>query len=130
MMSLQIRNIEAIRRMSNLVFDSTEAIARQQANFFQNGFQRMTAAFDRDGGPSTDPKTIFEQQGEAYRDLFGAFTSHASELAEITSKCCSGLIQEATSSMVSEAEEAGQGGNGAKAAGDRPAAAKQPEAKA
>lgn len=99
MTTQQMRNIDGLRRMANLMFDSTQAITERQAAFLKASAERMGAAFEREDGLS-DPKDILEQQTEAYRDLFGALATHAGELADITSKCCAGLAEEAAGNMV------------------------------
>ena len=103
MTALQMRNIDAIRRMANLMLDSTQTITTQtiterQAAFLKAGAGQMNATFESGDGAS-DPKAIFERQTEAYRDLFGAFVTHVGELGEITSKCCAGLAHEATGKL-------------------------------
>lgn len=97
--ALQMRNIDAVRRMANLMLDSTQEITERQAAFLKAGVDQMSATFERGEGAS-DPKAIFERQTEAYRDLFGAFVTHVGELGEITSKCCAGLVHEATGNLV------------------------------
>ncbi len=99
MTALQMRNIDAIRRMANLMFDGTQAIAERQAAFFKASTEQMGGAFESEDGLS-DPKAIFERQTEAYRDLFGTLASHAGELADITSKCCGDVVHEATGNMI------------------------------
>ena len=99
MTALQMRNIDAVRRMANLMLDSTQEITERQAAFLKAGADQMNATFERGEGAS-DPKAIFERQTEAYRDLFGAFVTHVGELGEITSKCCAGLVHEATENLV------------------------------
>ena len=99
MTALQMRNIDAIRRMANLMFDSTQAITERQAAFFKASADQMGGAFESEDGLS-DPKAIFERQTEAYRDLFGALATHTGELTDITSKCCASLVEEATGNMI------------------------------
>jgi hypothetical protein len=99
MTALQMRNIDAIRRMANLMFDGTQAIAERQAAFFKASAEQMSGAFESEGGLS-DPKAIFERQTEAYRDLFDTLATHAGELADITSKCCGNVVKEATGNMI------------------------------
>lgn len=99
MTAQQMRNINGLRRMANLMFDSTQTITEHQAAFLKASAGRMGAAFESEDGPS-DPKAILEEQTKAYRDLFGVLTAHASELADITSKCCAGLVEEATGNMI------------------------------
>lgn len=99
MTALQMRNIDAIRRMANLMLDSTQAITERQAAFFKASADQMGGAFESEDSLS-DPKAIFERQTEAYRDLFGALATHAGELADITSKCCASLVEEATGKMI------------------------------
>lgn len=99
MTALQMRNIDAIRRMANLMFDSTATITERQAEFLKTSADQMNAAFEGGQGAS-DPKAIFERQTEAYRDIFGALATHAGELADITSKCCASLVEEATGNMI------------------------------
>ena len=67
MTALQMRNIDAIRRMANLIFDSTQTITERQAAFFRTSTEQMGGAF---------------------------------ESGEITSKCCAGLVHEATENLV------------------------------
>ncbi len=99
MTALQIRNIDAIRRMANLIFDSTQTITERQAAFFRTSTEQMGGAFESEDGLS-DLKAIFERQPDAYRDLFGALAAQAGELADITSECCASLVEEATANMV------------------------------
>lgn len=99
MTALQMRNIDGLRRMVNLMFDSTQTITERQAAFFKASAKQMGGAFESEDG-LLDPKAILERQTEAYRDLFGAFATHAGELADITSKCCAGLVEEATGNMI------------------------------
>lgn len=96
---LQMRNIDAIRRMANLMLDSTQAITERQAALLKAGADQMNATFEIDDG-APDPKAIIERQTEAYRDLLGAFVIHVGELGEITSKCCAGLVHEAAGNLV------------------------------
>ena len=96
---MQMRNIDAVRRMANLMFDSTATITERQAEFLKTGANQVTAAFEG-GQDASDPKAIFERQSEAYRDLFSALVTHLGELSEITSKCCAGLVQEAAGNMI------------------------------
>jgi len=96
MTALQMRYIEGLRRMAKLMFDGTQTITARQAAFFKASAEQMGGAFE-DG--LSDPKAIFERQTEVYRDLFGALATHAGELADITSKCCAGLVEEATGNM-------------------------------
>ena len=98
MTALQMRNIDAVRRMANLMLDSTQEITERQAAFLKAGADQMNATFERGDGAS-DPKTIFERQTEAYHDLFGAFVTHVGELGEISSKCCASLVHEATGNL-------------------------------
>ena len=104
MTALQMRNVEALRRMTNLMFDTTEAVTRRQAEFLESRAHHIGAAFEPGEGPP-DPNALFERQTEAYRDLFGALASHVGELAEITSKCCAGLVHEASRAATGQGEE-------------------------
>lgn len=104
MTALQMRNIDALRSMTNLMFDTTEAVTRRQAEFLKFRVDQMGADFESDKGVS-DPRALFERQTDAYRDLFGTLTSHVGELAEITSKCCAGLVHEASRAAAGQGEE-------------------------
>ncbi len=99
MTALQLRNIDGLRCMVNLMIDSTQTITERQAAFLKASAKQMGGAFENEDGLS-DPKAILEQQTEAYRDLFGRLAAHAGELADITSKCCAGLVKEATGNMI------------------------------
>ena len=126
--------------MVNLMFDSTQTITERQAAFLKTSAKQMGGAFESEDG-LLDPKVILEQQTEAYRDLFGKLAAHADELAEITSKCCAGLVEEATGNMIdlpareSRTEQAAErtgccGGRSKEAAGkevDRPVAESCPK---
>lgn len=92
--ALQMRNIEAIRRMVNLLLDSTRTITERQAAFLKASSDQVNAALER-GDDVSDPQDTFERQAEAYRDLFEALATHVNELTEITANCCAGLVQEA-----------------------------------
>lgn len=99
MSALQMRNIDAIRRMTNMMFDSTRTITERQAAFLKASAEQMNAVFEgRDG--ESDPKAIFERQTEAYRALFSTLAAHVGELNEMTAKCCTGLLQEASGDMM------------------------------
>lgn len=93
--TLQMRNVEALRNMTTLIFDATEAVTRRQAEFFASRNDQMSAPFEAGKGIS-DPQALFERQVLAYRDLFEDIASHAKECAEITSQCCAGLLHEAS----------------------------------
>ncbi|MAL80448.1 MAG: hypothetical protein CMN55_15305 [Sneathiella sp.] len=99
MTALQMRNVETLRSMTNLMFDTTEMVTRRQAEFLGSRADHISVAFEPGEGAS-DPKALFERQVEAYRDLFDALANHVGELAEITSKCCAGLVEEATGNMI------------------------------
>lgn len=99
MTAQQMRNIDAIRRMANLMFDSTKTITERQAAFFKASAEQMGGVFESEDGLS-DSEALFERQTEAYRVLFGALARHVGEFADITSKCCAGLVQEATGNTV------------------------------
>lgn len=101
---LQMRNVEALRSMTNLMFDTTEAVTRRQAEFLKSRVDHMGAMFEPGEGAS-DPKALFERQTAAYRDLFGALASHVAELSEITSECCAGLVHEASRAAMGQGEE-------------------------
>ena len=88
-----------LRRMVNLIFDSTQKITERQAALFEAYAEQMGGAFASEDGLS-DTKAIFERQTEAYRDLFGALASHANELADITSNCCSSMMEEASGNRI------------------------------
>ena len=92
--TLQMRNVEALRNMTTLMFDMTEAVTRRQADFFASRIDQMSAPFEAGKGIS-DPQAFFESQILAYRDLFEDIASLAKECAEITSQCCAGLLHEA-----------------------------------
>ncbi len=116
MTALQMRNIDELRRMANLMFDSTQTITERQAAFFKASAEQMGGAFESEDGLS-DPKAIFERQPEAYRDLFGALAAHAGELADNTSKCCADLVGEATGNMFDLPMREGRTEQSAKRAG-------------
>lgn len=106
LMALQMRNVEALRNMTTLMFDTTEAVTRLQAEFFGSRIDQMSGPFEAGKGIS-DPQALFERQILAYRDFFEEIASHARECAEITSQCCAGLLHE-TSRVTTDQSEAGK----------------------
>ena len=68
MTALQMRNVETLRSMTNLMFDTTEMVTRRQAEFLGSRADHISVAFEPGEGAS-DPKALFERQVEAYRDL-------------------------------------------------------------
>lgn len=94
MTAMQMRNIDGLRRMVNMIFDSTQKITERQAALFEACAEQIGGAFESEDSLS-DTKAIFERQTEAYRDLFGVLASHANEFADITSSCCSSTTEEA-----------------------------------
>ena len=52
MTALQMRNIDAVRRMANLMLDSTQEITERQAAFLKAGADQMNATFERGEGAS------------------------------------------------------------------------------
>jgi hypothetical protein len=103
MTALQMCNVEALRRMTTLMLDTTEAITRRQAEFLKSRLDQTNTAFEPCEG-ELDPKALFEQQADAYRDLFGALVAHVGELGDITSKCCAGLVHESTRAAAGQSE--------------------------
>ncbi len=95
MTELQLRNIDAIRHMVELIFNSAQSITERQVAFFNTAAEKSAATT---GGSDAllDPATIFERQNDAYRDLFSALADQAGELADVTSKCCSAVMHEAS----------------------------------
>lgn len=93
MTALQLRNIDGIRRMAELIFDGALSITESQAAFFKTGAEK-TAAISAGGDAPLDPAAIFDRQNQAYRELFSALATQAGEFAEMTSRCCTGLVQE------------------------------------
>lgn len=93
MTALQMRAIGELRRMTNLLLDSTEEITRRQAEFLKSGVAQMNAALECEEG-GADLRTTFAQQTEAYRDLFDALAAHLGDLAEISARCCAGMIHD------------------------------------
>lgn len=95
MTALQMRNVEALRNMTTLMLDTTEAVTRRQAEFFRSRIDKMSAPFEAGKGIS-DPQAFFEHQIVTYRDLFEEIASHVRECAEITSQCSAALLHEAS----------------------------------
>nr|WP_306268719.1 phasin family protein [Pararhizobium sp. IMCC3301] len=95
MTELQLRNIDAIRQMVELIFDSARTITERQVAFFNTAAKKTAAASGR-SDVLLDPTAIFERQNEAYRELFGALADQAGELAEVTSKCCTAVMHDAS----------------------------------
>ncbi len=112
MMAQQMRNIEAVRRMANLILDSTEAITECQAVFFKTRADAMKSAVEP-GKEGTDPNAIIERQMEICRQTFDALVAHASDLTEVGSKCCTSLMQEVAATVADK--PAGESGKTKKA---------------
>ena len=122
MKGVQMRNIDTFRRMANLMFDSAQAIAERQTEFFRASVDHMNSTFEREED-KLNPNAILERQTEVCRDLFGAFTAHRSEIAEITAKCCAGMLHEAMGNITDlpmEASRTDQSGAAETSAKARP----------
>ncbi len=102
MMAMQMRNISAVRHMANLVFDSAEEINRRQIELLKTGALHLNTAYE-DGENEADAETVFKRQVEAQRELVDSLTTHVSAVADIASKCCSGLIRETAENIVEPA---------------------------
>ncbi|MEC5325573.1 phasin family protein [Aurantimonas sp. A3-2-R12] len=98
MIALQMRNIEAIRRMANLMLDSAGAITERQAALRKSGVTRMNATGEcmKD---TARPQAIFERQTEASRELIEVLAAHVGALVDITAKSCAGPTDEGAESM-------------------------------
>lgn len=108
MTATQLRNLDALRRIINLVFDNSQAITERQAQFFKHSMNQVNETLNHHIGGVDDPKFIFELQTKAYGDLCDALNAHMAELGEITSKCCAGIMQEAVESMNDEPDDDNQ----------------------
>lgn len=98
MMALQIRNIEAVRRMAKLMLDSAEAITECQTAFFKTRFGEINAGLEREEDAS-DLNALVERQTKVCCNTLDALATHAGDLTEIGSKCCSDLLQEVAGSV-------------------------------
>ena len=99
MIALQMRNIEAVRRMAKLMLDSAETITECQTAFFKTRVDEINAGLEREEDAS-DLNALVERQTKVCCNALDALAEHAGELTEIGSKCCANLIQEAAGTMV------------------------------
>lgn len=96
---IQLRNIQTMRRMANLIFDCNEAVTMRQIEFLKAEAAKFDPAWDP-GEAMSDPKQTFARQTVVYSELLDRLSAEIAGLAEITSRCCSGLVREAASNMV------------------------------
>lgn len=96
--TLQVRNIEEIRHMANLMADSAVALVERQAALVKSPAVEMNAS-DKCKQDMSHEETILERQTEASRELIEVLATHVGALVDITSKCCAGPADEAAESM-------------------------------
>tara|TARA_R110000787_G_scaffold181008_3_gene293158 strand:+ start:93728 stop:94180 length:453 start_codon:yes stop_codon:yes gene_type:complete len=94
MVAMQMRSLDVIRRMTNLMLDSTQTITERQTEFLRSSVDQMNAAYKKNDA-AADPKEIFEQQAVVYQDLYESLSDHVAEIAKVTSTCCSKMAHEA-----------------------------------
>jgi len=92
--SIQMRNIEMLRRMSTLLFDSVEMVAARQADFLKSTQDQVGRLFEAGDTMPGSAETFAERQSAISRELFESITRHAGELTEITARCCGGMIEQ------------------------------------
>lgn len=117
--AIQMRNIDALRRMSNLLCDSFGAMTTRQAQFLETHMEQMNAALESNDA-SVEPKALIERQTQLYREMFDALTAHVGGCAEIVCKCGADLIQEATASLADLPGTESSGGKSASTAAASP----------
>lgn len=98
MTAMQMRSLDAMRRMINLMFDSTQSIAERQVEFFKTSVDQMNGAY-KEKNDAADPKIIFEQQAATYHELSGLLASHVAGLTSEASKCCVKMANEAVEAI-------------------------------
>lgn len=98
MTAMQMRNLDAMRRMINLMFDSTQSITERQTEFFKTSVDQMNGAY-KEKNVAADPKIIFEQQAATYKELSGLLASHVAGLTSEVSKCCAKMANEAVEAI-------------------------------
>ena len=106
--SIQMRNIEMLRRMSTLLFDSVEMVAARQADFLKSTQDQAGRLFEAGDTMPGSAEAFAERQSAICRELFESITRHAGELTEITARCCGGMIEQfgTEASMPATAEAA------------------------
>lgn len=92
--SIQMRNIEMLRRMSALLFDSVEMVAARQMAFLESTQDQAGRLFDVGDTMPGSAEAFGERQAAIHRELFESITKHAGELTEITARCCGGMIEQ------------------------------------
>jgi hypothetical protein len=92
--SIQMCNIEMLRRMSTLLFDSVEMVAARQTDFLKSTQDQAARLFEAGDAIPGSAEAFGERQAAIHRDLFESITKHAGELTEITARCCSGMVEQ------------------------------------
>ena len=96
--ALQMRNIQEIRHMTNLMADSALALVERQAELVKSPVTRVNAS-DKCQQDTQHPEAILDRQAEASRELIEALATHVGALVEITAKSCAGPTDEGAESM-------------------------------
>jgi len=107
MIAIQMRSLDAIRRMTNLMFDSTQTITERQTEFLRSGVDQINATHENND-EAVDPKEIFKRQTVAYQDLYESLSDHVAELAKVTSTCCVKMAYEAVEVIGEQPDSSGQ----------------------
>jgi len=107
MTAMQMRSLDAMRRMINLIFDSTQSITERQTEFFKSSVDQINGTY-KENSDAVDPKIIFEQQTATYQELCELLASHVVGLTSEASKCCVKMANEAVEAIGEEPDVAGQ----------------------
>ncbi len=107
MIAIQMRSLDAIRRMTNLMFDSSQTITERQVEFLRSGVDQMNAAH-KENDEAVDPKEIFKRQTVAYQDLYESLSNHVAELVKVTSSCYVSVAHEAVEAIGEQPDSSGQ----------------------
>ncbi len=107
MTAMQMRSLDAMRRMVNLMLDSTQSITERQTEFFKSSVDLMNATHEKND-EAADPQEIFKRQTVAYQDLYDSLSDHVAELAKVTSKCCAKMANEAVEVIGEQPDSSGQ----------------------
>lgn len=89
----QLRNIDAMQGIVNLMLENTRTVTECQAQLLRASAASINAALEPQD-ERADPSAMFERQTKVYRDLVETFAAHFGQLSEIGCKYCVDVIDQ------------------------------------
>ncbi len=101
--ALQAHNIEALRRISAVVLEASNIIAKRHTDYLASSRDQAAHWFDEgQGTPGIDG--LAEQRAALYSEFSNSLARHTEGLMEITLKCCGDVLQQFGENITEQSE--------------------------